>query len=70
LNYKEKDLNKNIINLENFYISSKPNLVSNEIKYQVFNQLDTLENFNEITKKQKLNELYKYTLKILFSNLF
>jgi Mor family transcriptional regulator len=70
LNYKEKDLNKNITNLENFYISSKPNLVSNEIKYQVFNQLDTLENFNEITKKQKLNELYKYTLKILFSNLF
>ncbi len=70
LNYKENDINKKLINLENFYLSSELNSISTEIKSEICNKFNSFLNLDEINKKQKLSDLYKYTLKILFLNLF
>jgi hypothetical protein len=61
---------KELLNIENYYISTVNNSQLNDIKSELLLNYDSLENFEENIKRIKIKNLYKHILKVLFSNLF
>jgi hypothetical protein len=67
---KSVDNLKESTNFENYYVSSNNASLVNDFKSDILLNTEDSENFEENVKRIKSKNLYKYLLKVLFSNLF
>jgi hypothetical protein len=70
IQFGSSDNNRELINFENYYVSTSNISYLNDIRVETLLNVENLENLEENAKRIKVKNLYKHLLKILFSNLF